>query len=93
MTMRELWDKQMQDPDFYEYCIEMIPITSAADAVLDARVACDMTQKQLAKASGVPRKTIRRLEDLDGDPRLSTLHKLARAMGMTVRVTFEPLPE
>ena len=43
-----------------------------------------MSYRQLAKASGVNLSTIFRLESGALDPRLSTLEKLAKALGVTV---------
>ena len=43
-----------------------------------------ISYRQLAKASGVNLSTIVRLESGDCDPRLSTLEKLAKALGVTV---------
>jgi len=43
-----------------------------------------ISYRRLAKASGVNLSTIVRLESGDCDPRLSTLEKLAKALGVTV---------
>jgi len=43
-----------------------------------------ISYRQLAKASGVNLSTIVRLESGAFDPRLSTLEKLAKALGVTV---------
>ena len=46
--------------------------------------------RQLAKASGVNLSTIFRIESGALDPRLSTLEKLAKALGVTVAALLGP---
>ena len=50
----------------------------------EARQAKGFTQEQLAKASGVHRVTIARIESGKCFPNMDTLEKLASALGVTV---------
>jgi transcriptional regulator with XRE-family HTH domain len=54
-----------------------------AQNLLVARLASDLTQHALALASGVSRATIAQLESGTGDPKLSTVHQLAEALGVS----------
>lgn len=49
-----------------------------------ARVAKNWLQKDLAKASGLPVRTIGRIERGEVDVRLSTITKIARALKVAV---------
>jgi transcriptional regulator with XRE-family HTH domain len=59
-------------------------------AVLDARTAAKLSQRQLAARAGVPQSTIARIETGKLMPRVDTLDRVLRAAD--VRVAVEPLP-
>lgn len=46
------------------------------------RKAQQLTQAELAESAGLSRMTVQRLESGGLDPRLSTLHELARVLGL-----------
>jgi UDP-N-acetylglucosamine 1-carboxyvinyltransferase len=50
--------------------------------IRDARTARGWLQSNLAKAANLPVRTIGRIERGEVDPRLSTLARLAKALGM-----------
>ena len=52
--------------------------------LVQARQAQGMTQEQLAKASGVHRVTIARIETGEVSPKAETLKRLADALGVLV---------
>ncbi|ETW95411.1 MAG: hypothetical protein ETSY1_30755 [Candidatus Entotheonella factor] len=55
--------------------------------VLQLRKAQGLTQDQLADSSGVPQGTISRLErGVSGDVQISTVDKLAMALGVSIEV-------
>src|SRR6478735_3226380 len=71
--------------------------TSAAASDVDAvmmlvetlvkhRKACRITQKQVAQTMETTQSAVSDLERLGGDPRLSTLLRYARAVGMAVAI-------
>lgn len=77
-----------QDPEYKAYVDEMQPWADVADALIKARVEAGMTQRELAKASGVPQADISRLETCSGNPSLKTLNRLAKCFGLRVKVEF-----
>lgn len=57
-----------------------------AVAVRDARTAAGLTQIQLAGLSGITQAEISRIESARFSPRVSTLFKLADALGATFEI-------
>lgn len=61
------------------------------------RKACRITQKQVAQAMETTQSAVSDFERLGGDPRMSTIMRYARAVGMAVatkaHVVDEPAPE
>lgn len=54
--------------------------------------ANNMTEAQLAKATGITQADISRLENGNGNPSLRTLKRLAAGLGMSLKLEFVPLP-
>lgn len=52
------------------------------DTLAQARKAAGLTQAELAERSGLSRMTVQRQESGQLDPRLSTLHEMARTLGL-----------
>jgi ribosome-binding protein aMBF1 (putative translation factor) len=62
-----------------------------AQVVYDARKQAGLTQAQLARKIGTTQSVISRLEDADyGGHSLSMLRRIARAIDLYLRITFEP---
>jgi HTH-type transcriptional regulator, repressor for puuD len=55
----------------------------------DYRAKRELSQRELAELSGVSREYIARIELGQHDPTLSTLEKLAKALGVTVAKLIE----
>ena len=56
----------------------------AGDNIRAARMAAGLTQKQLGDKAGIAEPTIRRYELGKLNPKLSTLQKIANALGVSV---------
>ena len=64
-----------------------------ASAMITARSNADMTQEQVAKAMGTTQAVVARLESGGkGLPSTRTLERLAKAMHIRLRISFEPAP-
>lgn len=61
------------------------------DLVIAARSASNLTQKQLAQRSGVSQANISKIENGNYHPSLSTLKRIADALGKRLVVSFEDL--
>ena len=72
-------------PEMEEYDID----AEVRDLVISARNAADLTQKQLAQRSGVSQSNISKIENGNYQPSLSTLKRIAGALGKRLVVSFE----
>ena len=72
-------------PEMEEYDIDV----EVRDLVISARNAANLTQKQLAQRSGVSQANISKIENGNYQPSLSTLKRIAGALGKRLVVSFE----
>lgn len=72
-------------PEMEEYDID----AEVRDLVISARNAANLTQKQLAQRSGVSQSNISKIENGNYQPSLSTLKRIAGALGKRLVVSFE----
>jgi transcriptional regulator with XRE-family HTH domain len=63
----------------------MTPIRDVAMRIKQLRKRKKLSQAALAEAAGISRTYLARLETSRQDPTLSTLEKLAKALGVRVR--------
>lgn len=59
-------------------------------ALIEARRASGMTQKELSEITGIAQGDISKLETGNVNPSLRTLMRLAEGMGMQLKVEFCP---
>lgn len=68
--------------------------TACADemiqALIEARRASGMTQKELSELTGIAQGDISKLEKGNANPSLRTLQRLADGMGMRLKLEFVP---
>ena len=61
-------------------------------AMIDARVQQNMTQKDLSAKTGITQADISRIENGTRNPSLSMVKKLAQGLGMQLKLEFVPMP-
>ena len=61
-------------------------------AMIDARVQQNMTQKDLSTKTGITQADISRIENGIRNPSLSMVKKLAHGLGMQLKLEFVPMP-
>ena len=61
-------------------------------AMIDARVQQNMTQKDLSAKTGITQADISRIENGTRNPSLSMVKKLAHGLGMQLKLEFVPMP-
>ena len=89
-TFNSYLNKQMENPEFRAEYEALEPEFSIIQAMIDARKASGLTQKELAEKTGIAQADISKLESGNANPSLKTLQRLAAGMGMKVKVEFLP---
>ena len=67
---------------------ELEPERQITRAIVQGRLACDLTQKELAEVTRINQADIRRLESGTANPSPSTRKRLAAGMHMKLEVCF-----
>ena len=88
---REFLKEQLQNEDFKKEYDALDAEFSIIQAMLDARTAAGLTQKDLATRTGIAQADISRLENGNANPSLRTLQRLAEGMGMKLKLEFVPV--
>ena len=89
-TLSEFKKEQMKDPEFaceYRKAQEEMEVIRA---VLDARNSQNLSQKELAKLSGLNQSDISKLENGTCNPTIKLLQKIADGLDMDLKIEFVP---
>ena len=81
-------DEQLEDPYFRKEWEALEPEYTIMKAMIDARNAEGLTQKELSERSGIAQGDISKLENGNANPSVRTLQRLATAMGKTLKIEF-----
>ena len=92
MTLKDYKKKRMQDPGFAKAYEEVQPEMNVIRAIIDARIAKNMTQKELAEKTGIAQTEISKLENGTRNPSIKLLQRLAEGLDMVLNVSFSPKP-
>lgn len=90
-NFHETLDEMMRDPEFKAEYDALEPEFAIIQAMIDARKASGLTQKQLAERTGINQADISKLENGNANPSLHTLQRLAKGMGMKLQLAFTPI--
>ena len=80
--------------DFQEYKNEQLSDSEfaveyeAMRAVIDARLACNMTQKELAEKTGIQQSNLSRVESGASSPTVDMLARIAAGLGKKLKIEF-----
>ena len=80
--------QQMEDPAFAAEYEAQRPEYEAIRAVIAARLACNMTQKELAEKTGIRQSNISRIENGSSSPTIDTLARIAAGLGKQLKIDF-----
>ena len=90
-TFNDFLKERLQDPEFKKEYDALGPEFSIVQAMIDARRASGLTQKQLSERTGIAQADISKLENGNANPSLRTLQRLAAGMGTQIKIEFRPL--
>ena len=89
-NFRESLNEQLKNPEFRAEYEALEPEFQIIRAMLEGRDKLNLTQKDLAKLSGITQADISRLENGNANPSIRTLKKFATAMNMVLDIRFVP---
>ena len=84
--------RALQNPDVKAEYDALQPEYDIIQAMIDARVQQNMTQKDLSAKTGITQADISRIENGTRNPSLSMVKKLAQGLGMQLKLEFVPMP-
>ena len=80
--------EQLQDPELKKEYDALQPERAIIQAIIDARQKSGLTQKELSERTGIAQGDISKLERGNANPSIRTLQRLARGMGMSLKLEF-----
>jgi len=80
--------EELKDPEIREEYERLQPEHALIQAMIDARQKSGMTQKELADRTGIAQSDISKLEHGNANPSIRTLQRLAKGMGMVLKIEF-----
>lgn len=83
-------NEQMNDPEFVQEYNALQPEMDAIRSMIKARKSQNLTQKQLAKLTGIDQADISKLENGQRNPTIQLLKRIADSMNMTLKIEFVP---
>ena len=84
--------RALQNPEVKAEYDALQPEYDIIQAMVDARVQQNMTQKDLSAKTGITQADISRIENGTRNPSLSMVKKLAHGLGMQLKLEFVPMP-
>ena len=92
MKFDDYLNEQLKDPEFKKEWDDIQPEMDVIRAMIDARIAQNLTQNDLAKRTGINQADISKLENGTRNPSLKMLKRLAAGMGLQLKIDFVPMP-
>ena len=89
-TLAQYKEEKLKEPGFKKADEELQPEFEIMRAIIDARTASNLTQKELAERTGIAQTEISRIENGSRNPSIKLLQRLAEGLNMNLRISFEP---
>ena len=87
---KDFLNENLKDNEFKKEWEDPQPELDIIRAIIDARIANNLTQKELAKRTGIDQGDISKLEKGTRNPSLKLLKRLADGMNMDLKIEFVP---
>ena len=89
-SFNEFLQEQLKDPEFRKEYEALQPEHAVVQAMIEARKASGLTQKELSERTGIAQGDISRIEKGNANPSMRTLQRLAAGMDMILKIEFLP---
>ena len=90
-NVQSLHTTWLRDPAYREAYDELAPEFRLARALIEARANAGLTQAQMAERMQTTQSVVARLESGRAHPSTRTLERFARAAGVRLNISFEPM--
>ena len=90
-NVQSLHTTWLRDPAYREAYDELAPEFRLARALIEARANAGLTQAQMAERMQTTQSFVARLESGRAHPSTRTLERFARAAGVRLKISFEPM--
>ena len=84
----EYFAEQMKNEELRREYEALEPEFAIIQALIDARTAEGLTQKELSQRTGIAQSDISKLENGNANPSVRTLQRLAEGMGKKLKIEF-----
>ena len=88
----EFKEELLSDPSTKKEYDALGPEYDIIQAMIDARVKQNITQKELSERTGITQADISRIERGTRNPSLAMMKRIAAGLGMQLKLEFIPLP-
>ena len=88
-----LLSEAMKDPAFVDYYEKVAPLYDIGDMLVHYRCDNEISQQELAELTGTTQANISKLENATMNPSINYLQKIMKAMGIRMKISFEPIVE
>jgi ribosome-binding protein aMBF1 (putative translation factor) len=88
-TFKQFKTKILKNPVVKDEYEALEPEYEVVKTIISQRIKRGWSQTELAKAVGSRQPVISRLERGEGNPSLSTLHKIAKALDLSLQVSMK----
>jgi len=92
-NFKDFLKEELKNPEFKKEYDSLRPEMTIIQAMIDARKASGMTQKELSEKTGIAQGDISKLENGSANPSLKTLQRLAKGMNMELKLEFIPIAQ
>ncbi|MDR1194028.1 MAG: helix-turn-helix transcriptional regulator [Peptococcaceae bacterium] len=82
-------DEQLKNPSFATEWERQRPEREYIKAIIAARMEQNLTQKELARKTGIRQSNISRIENGNCSPTVATLQQIAYGIGKTLHIEFK----
>ena len=91
-SYRDYKKQALQNPEVKSEYDALQPEYDIIQAMINARINQNITQKELAERTGITQADISRIENGTRNPSLSMVKKLADGLGMKLKLEFVSTP-